>query len=88
MYYKLFKCCLCCCDGEYVDHLLHHYKFSHALWYEAFEVFGIQWVMLKLVNSLLSAWRNWFGKPLSTIWNMIPACLMWIVWQERYTHIF
>ena len=36
------RCCLCYCDGESVDHLLLHYKFSHALWCEAFTVFGIQ----------------------------------------------
>uniref|UniRef100_A0A7N2R9J6 Uncharacterized protein n=1 Tax=Quercus lobata TaxID=97700 RepID=A0A7N2R9J6_QUELO len=29
----------CCCDGETVDHLLLHCKFSHALWSAIFEVF-------------------------------------------------
>ena len=42
--------------------------------------------MLETVSSLLFAWRNWFGKHLSTIWNMVPACLMWLVWQEHNTH--
>ena len=82
------KCCLCCCDGETVDHLLLHYKFSHALWSAFFEVFGIHWVLPKTVSSLLLAWRNWFGKHLSTIWNMVPACLMWLVWTKRNTRIF
>ena len=36
------RCCLCCCNGESVDHLLLHCKFSHALWCEAFAMFGIQ----------------------------------------------
>ena len=44
--------------------------------------------MPKIVSSLLFAWRNWFGKHLSTIWNMVPACLMWLVWTERNTRIF
>ena len=39
-------------------------------------------------SSLLFAWRNWFGKHLSTAWNMVPACLMWLVWKERNTSIF
>ena len=77
--------CLCCCDGEFVDHLLIHCKFSHALWSAVFEVFG---VMSKIVSSLLFSWRNWFGKHLSTIWNMGMACLKWLVWKECNTHIF
>ena len=32
--------------------------------------------------------RNWFGKHRSNIWNMVPACSMWLVWQERNAHIF
>ena len=44
--------------------------------------------MLKSVNSLLFALRNWFGKHLLIIWNMVPTCLMWIVCQERNTCIF
>ena len=82
------RCCLCCCDGELVDHLLLHCKFSHALWCEVFAVFGIQWVMPRSVKSFFFIWRNWFGKHLSIIWNMVPACLMWLVWQERNARIF
>ena len=80
--------CLYCCDGETVDHLLLHCKFSHALWSAIFEVFGIHWLMLMTVSSLLVPWRNWFGKHLSTIWNMVLACLMWLVWTERNKRIF
>ena len=25
---------------------------------------------------------------LSTIWNTVPTCLMWLVWQERNTRTF
>ena len=82
------RCCLCCCDGESVNHLLLHYKFSHALWRAVFEVFGIQWVMLKIVSSLLFAWRNWYGKHLSIVWNLVLTCLMWSVWKECNTCIF
>ena len=52
------RCCLYYCDGESVDHLLLHCKFSHALWCETFAVFGIQWVMPKSVNSFFFMWRN------------------------------
>lgn len=82
------RCCLCCCDGETMNHLRLHYKLSHALWSAIFEVFGIHWIMPKTISSLLFAWRNWFGKHLPTIWNMVPECLMWLVWTEHNTHIF
>ena len=82
------KCCLCYCDGESVDHLLLHCKFFHTLWCEAFVVFRIQWVMPRSVSSFFFIWRNWFGKHLSTIWNMVLTCLMWLVCQECNTRIF
>ena len=82
------RCCLCCCDGKTMDHLLLHCKFSRALWSAILKVFGIHWVSPKTVSSLLFPWRNWFGKHLSTIWNMVPACLMWLVWTECNTCTF
>ena len=32
--------------------------------------------------------ENWFGKHQSTIWSMIPGCLLWLAWQERDNRIF
>ena len=34
-------CCMCCCDGESVDHLLLHCPITHSLW--AF-IRGLCWV--------------------------------------------
>ena len=82
------RCYLYCCDGESVDRLLLHSKFSYTLWYEAFAVFEIQWIMPRSVGFFFFIWRNWFGKHLSTIWNMVLACLMWLVWHEHNTHTF
>ena len=33
------RCCLCCCDGEFVDHLLR--KFALAFWSEVFNVISL-----------------------------------------------
>ena len=52
------RCHLCCCDGETMDLLFLHCKFSHALWSAIFEVFGIHWVMPMTISSLLFTWRN------------------------------
>ena len=45
-------------------------------------------MMPKTVASLLFGWRNWLGKYFSNIWNMAPACLMWLIWLECNTHTF
>ena len=51
-------------------------------------MFGIQWVMPRTVFSLLCAWENYLGIHSSSIWNMVPACLMWLIWRERNTRTF
>ena len=76
------QCCMCCCDRESVDHLLLHCHVTHTLWTFMLQAFGIHWVMPRLVAGLLSCWHQWLGKHNSNIWNLIPGCLMWIVWFE------
>ena len=36
----------------------------------------------KSVVGLLFCWRQWLRNHTSNIWNLIPSCLMWIVWLE------
>ena len=83
-------CCLCRCDRETVDHLLLYCKFAHALWSEVFFMFGIQWVMPRTVVSLLCAWENYLRihSSSSSIWNMVPAYLMWLIWKEQNIRTF
>ena len=76
-------CCMCCCDGESIDHLLLHYFVTHSLWTFMLQAFGIHWVMPGSVTGLLSGWYQWLGKHNSNIWNLIPGCIMWTVWLER-----
>ena len=77
------RCCMCCCDGELVDHLLLHCPVTHSLWTFMLQAFGIHCVMLGLVAGLLSCWHQWLGKHNSDIWNLVVlGCLMWIVWLE------
>ena len=49
---------------------------------------GIHWVMPGLVVELLFCWHLWLRKHNSNIWNLIPGCLMWIVWLERNRRSF
>ena len=82
------RCCMCHRNEETVDHLLLHGPVAHSLWVYMYQVFGIQWVMLGSVESLVYSWSNWLGKFNSDIWNMVPSYLMWIVWTERNRHSF
>ena len=82
------RCCMCCCDGESVDHLQLHCPVSHTLRTFMLQAFGIHWVMPGSVAGLLSSWHQWLGKHNSNIWNLIRGCLMWIVWLERTCRSF
>ena len=81
-------CCMCWSNGESMDHLLLHCNGVQTLWGDVFQIFGIHWVMLGTVAALLFCQRNWFGRHDSVIWNMVPGCLMWIVWKEWNRHQF
>jgi exonuclease III len=81
-------CCMCCCDGENVDHLLLHCNAAQKLWNYVLRNFRVHWVLPRQVADLLFGWHNWFGKHHSHIWNLIPLCLMWTVWRERNLRTF
>ena len=82
------RCCMCHWNEETVDHLLLHCPVAHSLWVYMLQIFGIHWVMPGSVESLVYCWSFWLGKFNSDIWNMIPGCLMWIVWTERNRRSF
>lgn len=76
-------CCMCRGHGEMMDHLLLHFPRAAVLWNYVFSFFGVEWVLPGRVMNLLFAWRNCFGKHFSSVWNLVPSCLMWTVWRER-----
>ena len=82
------RCCMCCGDGESVVHLLLHCPVTHSLWSFMLQAFGVHWVMPRTTAGLLSCWHQWLGKHNSNIWNLIPGCLLWIVWLERNRRSF
>ena len=87
-YTMVSRCCLCCSEGETVDHLLLYCPISYVLWSFLFRSFHVAWVIPRSVKDLLFGWRNWFGKHHSDIWNLAPLCLMWTVWLERNSRTF
>ena len=82
------RCCMCHHNEETVDHLLLHCPVAHSLWVYMYQIFGIQWVIPGSVESLVNCWSYWLGKFNSDIWNMVPDCLMWIIWTERNRRSF
>ena len=59
-----------------------------VLWSSALWIFGIHWVLPYTMPTLLFGWINWFRKHSSDVWNLMPACLMWLVWKERDSCMF
>ena len=58
------------------------------LWSLALRLFSVALVLPKKVINLLAGWKNWLGKQRSNIWNLVPHCVMWIIWGEHDSHIF
>ncbi len=81
-------CCMCKRDGESVAHLLLQCPIASDLWGLVFSMFGVDWVMPRDVMELLFCWPRFPQRVPGNIWNIIPHCLMWILWRERNARIF
>ena len=81
-------CCMCKAAEETVDHLLLHCGVTREIWSFVFRSFGIDGVLLNSFTELLFGWWNWFGKSSSSVWNLIPFCLIWTIWRERNNRTF
>ena len=66
-----------------MDHLLLHRDVAYSLWEDEFNMFRIHRVMIGSIANLLIHWRNLFRKYRLNVWNLVPGCLMWIVWREQ-----
>ena len=74
-------CCMCCCSGKTVNHLfimmlpmLNGVKCLGCLGFSG--LCHCQLQCYYLVGGI------GLGQS-SVIWNLMPACLMWIVWKEN-----
>jgi hypothetical protein len=68
-------CCMCRHDGETGNHLLIHCTLASDLWHVILRSFGVLWVFPNNIADLLFGWFNCFGKPNSSVWNLVPLCL-------------
>ena len=56
-YFIVDWCCMCRCDGEFVNHLLIHCGVALQLWSFVFRSFGVAWVLLEMFDGCI--WRDW-----------------------------
>ena len=54
----LVQCCMCKHNGENVDHLLIYCPLDLELWSFVFVVFGVRWVMPRMLYGLLQHWEE------------------------------
>ena len=70
-------CCMCKQGGERVEHLLLHSFVAGALWYLVFALFGVSWVMPKMIIQMLASRQGKFNNHSSVkIWKAAPLCIM------------
>ena len=82
-------CYMCKCNGESVDHLFLHCLIAIDLWSMVLGLFGVSWVMPKLVGELLACWQGQFGHHRNGhIRITVLHCLMWCLQRERNNMCF
>jgi hypothetical protein len=82
-------CCMCKKNEESMDHLLLHYEVAHDLWSYIFSLFGIEWVMPRMVLELLTSWGVSVGYGRAKeAWRLAPLYLLWYICWERNARFF
>jgi len=82
-------CCMCKKSGKSIEHLQLHYEVARDLWSYILTLFGVEWVMPRMVLELLTNWGASFGYgPAKEVWRLVLWCLMWCIWQERNARHF
>jgi hypothetical protein len=75
-------CCMMCRQSGKTGSI------TSSLWSCVFGIFDVHWVMPHTVVDLLVGWQHWFSKRSSTVRNLTPLCLMWILWREQNCRTF
>jgi hypothetical protein len=58
-------------------------------WVTILTLFGVEWVIPRIVPELLTSWGALFGYgPAKEVWRLVSMCLMWCIWRERNARQF
>ncbi|XP_019234325.1 PREDICTED: uncharacterized protein LOC109214820 [Nicotiana attenuata] len=83
------RCYMCRQAAETTNHLLLHCSVVYDIWCMFYSIFGLSWVMPQSTKEAVEVWSSLkAGKSIKKIWNMIPACIFWVVWAERNRRCF
>jgi hypothetical protein len=79
---------MCKKSGESIEHLSLHCEVARDLWSYILTLFGVEWVMPRMVLELLTSWGASFGYgPAKEVWRLVLLCLMWCIWRERKSRV-
>ena len=68
--------------------MLLHCLFARELWAFIFVLFGVNWVVPKLVKELLLCWRRKPKPYKTTVQNVVTLCLMWTYGRKEIGGFF
>ncbi|WMV56231.1 hypothetical protein MTR67_049616 [Solanum verrucosum] len=78
------RCFLCEEQGETINHLFLHCKWTTQLWQMFTNMREITWVKPGRIKEVLKCWnRDGNAGRKEERWKMVPSCIWWTVWLER-----
>ncbi|XP_026443840.1 uncharacterized protein LOC113343992 [Papaver somniferum] len=78
-----------CSENETTDHLFIHYVFVKKIWTYFIEKLRWFFTLTPDVVTLLFSWTLPQDDKIQTqIWSIIPAAILWCIWNERNNKFF
>ena len=82
-------CILCKKKNESTDHLFLHCDFSLTLWFKILKEFGLDWVIPRSCNEMLTLCHGFhLSKKGKILWKTTVTATFWAIWSERNRRIF
>ncbi|XP_026420637.1 uncharacterized protein LOC113316705 [Papaver somniferum] len=85
----IYNCCVLWGDDfETQDHLFLHCKVARKIWMEMLPS-NWCWVFPRSMFDLAKSWQHLLlSSSGKTIWELMPAAIIWVLWNERNCRIF
>ncbi|XP_026438685.1 uncharacterized protein LOC113337198 [Papaver somniferum] len=82
------RCPLCLSHCEFTEHLLLSCQFACKVWSLILPSHS-SWIPPLSILQLAQTWSsNTITGPAKLIWDLVPAAVLWEIWNERNTRIF
>ncbi|XP_026439193.1 uncharacterized protein LOC113337828 [Papaver somniferum] len=81
--------CLFCSEPETTSHVLLHCSFAKKIWSKFLEKLNWYFAMPEHPSDVVHSWHlKKSSDALTYLWNLIPAEVLWCIWQERNARVF